>query len=178
MKNTYTLIVVTFFIAALTACKKDTQPVTPKTDVLLPITGTWLETKLRCYSIDINGNVVSDTTYSGSAFTDKDFIKISTDSTCSISADYNFNGFGKGYPISRPGTISSISYVFLAAGPYEYALIKPQPAVTATNLYGQTIQTPDENTLVISSVYLSGAGAPTPLNFPYYRTIAEAYYSK
>jgi len=178
LKNKYPAIVVAFLILPFVSCKKEGKPLT-KADILLtPSTAIFHEVKLRCYSIDINSNIISDTTYSSTVFTDKDYIKINTDSTCSISADYDFNGFAKGYPITHPGTISMINYAYFAAGPYEYALTKPQPALTATNLYGQTMQTPDQNTLVLSSVYISGSGAPTPLNFPYYRTIAEAYYSK
>jgi len=178
MKNKYLLIAVTFAIAALTACKKDTrQLVAPKSNVLLPITGTWLETKLRCYSIDINSNIVSDTTYTHSAFSESDYFKAKNDSICMLSADYVFNGFAKGYPIMpSAAAIENFNYYF--AGPYEYALTKAHPAITAIGFYGITVTTPDSQTVLIKSVYRSGAGVPTPLNFPYYRTISEAYYTK
>jgi len=179
MKHKHIFIAITCIITALTACKKETkQPVTPKTNVLLPITGTWRQTKLRCYSIDINNNIISDTTYSHSAFSVNDFFTAKNDSVCMLSADYVFNGFAKGYPItpSAAATIENFNYYF--AGPHEYALTNAHPALTAAGLYGITITTPDAQTLRINTVYISGAGVPTPLNFPYYRTISEAYYTK
>jgi hypothetical protein len=163
---------------ALISCKKETKPRVTPSDILLPISGKWMETKLRCYSIDINSNVVSDTTYSSSAFTAKDFFWADKDSSCVISADYVFNGFSKGYPISNAASIAPGSFNYYFAGPYEYGLENPRPAITAKNLYGITITTPDANTVLVHTVYISGDGAPTPNNFPYYRTLSDAYYTR
>ena len=178
MKRRLLLIATICTVAALTACKKDTrQPVAPKSNVLLPITGTWLEAKLRCYSIDINSNIISDTTYTHSAFSANDYFKAKNDSVCVLSVDYVFDGFAKGYPI-KPSAALTENFNYYFAGPYEYTLTNAHPAITAIGLYGITITTPDAQTVRINSVYISGAGVPTPLNFPYYRTISEAYYTK
>jgi hypothetical protein len=188
MKNKHLLFPALLIVLVLTNCKKEASPATSAVKMAIspaatatlfsiPFESEWHQTKLRCYALDINGNVVSDTTYSSSAFTNNDYLQTFTDSTLTISADYAFNGFGKGYPITS-ASVYKENYNYSAAGPFEYQLINPQPALSAKNIYTQSITTPDSNTLLVHSVYISGDGAPTPLNFPYYRTISDAYYAK
>jgi len=180
MKNLRLFFLVIFLLTS-SACIKDSlsnqYKSTSSNQFSDSPSNQWLETRLRIYSTDVNGNLVSDTTYTQQSFTTKDFLTFNSEGTYTFSLDYVFTGFGAGYPIQLFTTVSMETYSGVASGT-GFVLTAPQPSLTFTDLIADTLKTESATTMINHQVIFSSNGAPTPAIFPYYRTYGDAYFTK
>jgi hypothetical protein len=172
MKNYYNVLLFTGILFSLTACKKaGSQTIAA---VAVPYPGKYQETKFSIYQT-LGPTVVTDTTYSSSAFSANDYARFVND-TCYVSSDYTFDPRTASTKITMNSTaaMQKFNYSLQHSGDF-YILSNPQPILQPSGVYQDTLQWGGGNTWVIHTVYVPGYYPAASFNV--LQTSTDAYYT-
>jgi len=159
MKEKYALLVIVYVIISFTACKKDKN---------YPIAGKWQETKLRVYTQNSSGVILSDTTYLGSNFSDLDYIQFNNNGTGVIGS----SGWYYEMPQNQVLVANAQTFSFAPIGSrFALTLHLQNNSNMSESSVADTLSNYSANMLTIHSVYyFENPSVP--------KTMSDAYYSK
>lgn len=159
MKHKYPLLIITCLALCFTACKKDKN---------YPIAGKWQETKLRVYTQNSNGAILTDTTYLASTFSNLDYVQFNNNGTGVIGS----SGWYYEMPQNQVLVANTQTFSFAPVGSrFALTLHLQNNSNMSESSVADTLSDYSANTLTIHSVYyFENPSVP--------KTMSDAYYSK